>query len=158
MVANFRNPALHSVFGIPPSHGLSDLIAAKTIPDLYVPTGSPTLSIMQAGLSLTWSADLLGSTIMNDFIESVKQGAPFDYAVFDVPPASYLPDAPIVASRATGVVWVIQELSTSKDVVRSALTRITNPMIFGVVLNKSEQRLVPSKFMPTPSVNIQRQK
>lgn len=149
---NFRHPSLHHIFGIPASPGFSDLIVDNATPDLYVPEGSPALSIMQAGLSLSWPADLLGSTIMAEFVESLTHAPVFDYAVFDVPPALYLPDAPIVASKTTGVVWVIQELSTSKDVIRSALARITNPMLFGVVLNKSEQRLVPPKYMPTPSI------
>jgi Mrp family chromosome partitioning ATPase len=140
------------VFGIPASPGLSDLIVDNATPDLYVPDGSPALSLMQAGLSLSWPADLLGSTIMSEFVESLTHTSSFDYAVFDVPPTSYLPDTPIVASKVTGVVWVIQELSTSKDVIRSALARITNPTLFGVVLNKSEQRLVPPKYLPTPSI------
>ncbi len=156
--ANFRNPTMHLVFGIPAGPGFSDLIANNTTPNMYVPEDSPTLSIMQAGESLAWSADLLGSTIMTEFAESLKHASSFDYAIFDVPSSAYVPDAPIAASRVTGVVWVIQELSTSKDVVRSALTRITNPMLFGVVLNKSEQRHVPHKFFMTPPIRTRGQK
>lgn len=148
--ANFRAPSLQKIFGIPPGAGLSDLVAEGATPDLYVPHATPTLSILQAGLSLEWPSDILGAGTMTEFIESLKHASPFDYAVFDVPPASYLPDAPIVASQVTGVVWVIKELSTSKELVRAALTRIPNPMLFGVVLNKSEQRLVPPKLLPKP--------
>lgn len=156
--ANFRNPVVHQIFGIPAGPGFSDLLANDTTPNIYVPKSNPDLSIMQAGQSLAWPADLLGSTIMTEFMESLKHASSFDYAVFDVPPASYVPDTPIAASRVTGVVWVIQELSTSKNAVQSALTRITNPMLFGVVLNKSDQRRVPPKYIPTPSIRTRGKK
>ena len=144
--ANFRNPAIHQVFGIPQGPGLSDLLANNTTPDLYVAEGSPNLSILPAGLTLTYPADLLSSKPMSYFIEAVKSSVYFEYAIFDVPPASMIPDASIVASKLDGIVWVIQELHTSKEVVRLALTHITNPAILGVVLNKSEQRALPRKY------------
>lgn len=144
--ANFRNPSIHTVFGIPDGPGLSDLILNSTTPDLYVPAGSPNLSILPAGLSLTWPADLLSSNPMNAFVEALKQSSYFEYAVFDVPSAAAIPDAPIIASKVTGIVWVIEELRTSKEITGQALTRITNPSIFGVVLNKSEQHSLPKRF------------
>jgi capsular exopolysaccharide synthesis family protein len=155
---NLRKPSIHRIFKIPQEQGVSDLIANRNTPNLYVPDGSPALSIMQAGLSLTWPADLLGSTIMTDFVESLKETAAFDYVVFDVPPAAYLPDAPIIASKVSGIVWVIQELRTSKDDVQTALRRITNLAMFGVVLNKSEQRIVHPKHLYVPPPIKQRKK
>lgn len=144
--SNFRNPAIHRVFGIPPGAALSDMLANNTIPDLYVAEGSPNLSILPAGLMVTHPADLLSSKLMDHFIESVKSSPYFEYAIFDVPPVSLIPDSSIVASKLDGIVWVIHELRTSKEIVRLALTRITNPAILGVVLNQSEQRALPKKY------------
>lgn len=144
--ANLRKPAIHHIFGIPNASGLSDLIVHNAAPELYVPENSPNLSLLLAGLTLNWPADLLSSTRMNAFIESLKSSTTFDYAVFDVPATSSIPDASIIASKLAGVVWVIEELRTSKDVVRVALARITNPNILGVVLNKSEQHMLPKKY------------
>jgi capsular exopolysaccharide synthesis family protein len=144
--ANFRKPAIHSIFGIPQMPGLSDMLANKITPELYVLKGSPNLSILTAGLTLAYPADLLSSKLMAQFIESVRSSSYFDYAIFDVPPVAQIPDSPIIASKLDGIVWVIWELRTSQEIVRLSLTRITNPAILGVVLNRSEQRPLPKKY------------
>ncbi|MBD3304951.1 polysaccharide biosynthesis tyrosine autokinase, partial [candidate division KSB3 bacterium] len=144
--ANFRKPAVHQAFGIPPEYGFSDLIEHQTIPHLFVPTERPNLSILPAGLTLGHPADLLSSQHMQQFLDALKTSSSFEYAIFDVPPASVIPDASILASKLDGIVWIIWELKTSKDLVRQALTRITNPAILGVVLNYSEQRTLPRKY------------
>ena len=143
---NFRNPSIHRAFGIPEETGLSDMLENNLTPQLFVPPGSPNLSILPAGIALRHPADLLSSKPMYQFIESVKSSPYFEYAIFDVPPTSQIPDASIVASKIDGIVWVILELGTSKEIVRLALTRITNPAILGVVLNYSEQRTLPKKY------------
>ena len=144
--ANFRRPALHRVVGMPAEPGLSELIAQKTTPDLYVLESTPGLSMLAAGLALEHPADLLSSKPMSAFIEAVKNSSYFEYAIFDVPPVAFLPDASIIAAKLSGVVWVIWELQTSKEIVRLALTHITNPNLLGVVLNQSEQHAVPKKY------------
>jgi polysaccharide biosynthesis transport protein len=144
--ANLRSPSLHHIFGIANATGVSDLILHQQTPNLYVPENSPNLSILLSGLSLNSPADLLGSKPMNAFIDSVKNSRDFEYAVIDVPAVVGIPDASIIAAKLSGVVWTIEEFRTSKDIVRTALTRITNPSILGVVLNKSEQRLIPKQY------------
>ncbi len=144
--SNFRNPTIHQVFGIPQGLGLSDMIANNITPELYVIEGSPNLSILPAGLTLTYPADLLSSKPMSHFIDAVKSSPYFEYAIFDVPPTSLIPDSSIIAPKIDGIVWVILELQSSKEIVRSALMRITNPAILGIVLNKSEQRILPKRY------------
>jgi Mrp family chromosome partitioning ATPase len=122
------------------------MLANNAIPDLYVAKGSPNLSILPAGLLVTHPADLLSSKLMDHFIESVKSSPYFEYAIFDVPPVTLIPDSSIIASKLDGIVWVIHELRTSKEIVRLALTRVTNPAILGVVLNQSEQHALPKRY------------
>ncbi|GAK57420.1 polysaccharide biosynthesis protein, putative [Candidatus Vecturithrix granuli] len=143
---NFRNPEIHRAFGIPQESGLSDMLEHNITPHLFAPPGSPNLSLLPAGIALSHPADLLSSKLMHQFIDSVKSSPYFEYAIFDAPPTSQLPDASILASQVDGIVWVILELSTSKELVRLALSRITNPEILGVVLNYSEQRTFPRKY------------
>ncbi len=144
--SNFRKPRINSAFGIPQGIGLSDMIENNDIPQLFVPPSSPNLSILPAGMALGHPADLLSSKQMQSFIGSVKDSPYFEYAIFDVPPISFIPDSSIIASKLDGIVWVIWELNTSKEIVRLALTRVTNPAILGVVLNRSEQRILPKKY------------
>ncbi|PIE32822.1 hypothetical protein CSA56_14085 [candidate division KSB3 bacterium] len=144
--SNFRRPSLHKVFGIPQMPGLSDMFEQQEIPQLFCPVGSPNLSILPSGMGIGHPADLLSSKQMQLFIESVKSSSYFEYVIFDVPPATMIPDASIVASKLDGIVWVIWELETAKETVRLALTRITNPAILGVVLNRSEQNLLPKRY------------
>ncbi|MDY0093585.1 MAG: hypothetical protein RBT80_12875 [Candidatus Vecturithrix sp.] len=143
---NFRNPDIHKAFGIPQEAGLSDMLEHNMTPHLFAPPGSPNLSLLPAGIALSHPADLLSSKPMHQFIDSVKSSPYFEYAIFDAPPTSQLPDASILASQVDGIVWVVLELGTSKQLVRQALARITNPAILGVVLNYSEQRTFPKKY------------
>ncbi len=144
---NFRKPAIHTTFGIPAEEpGISDFLEDTVTPRIFVPPGSSNLSILPAGMALSHPADLLSSKQMQQFIDSVKGSAYFEYAILDVPPVSFIPDTPIIASKLDGIVWVLWELNTSKEIIRTALTRVTNPAILGVVLNRSEQRALPKKF------------
>lgn len=143
---NFRHPGIHRAFNIPQDSGLSDLLGNNVIPRLFVPEESPNLSILTAGIMTGHPADLLSSKQMAAFIESVKGSSYFEYVIFDVPPATRIPDASIIASKLDGVVWVVWELGTDKEIVRLALTRVANPSILGVVLNRSEQRILPKRY------------
>ena len=143
---NFRKAAVHEAFEIPQNPGLSDMIEQNLTPQLYFPPDSPNLSILPAGGGDAHPADTLSSKQMYRFIESMKGSSYFEYAIFDVPPVSLLPDSSIIASQLDGIVWVTWELNTSKEVVRLALSRITNPSILGVVLNLSEQQILPRKY------------
>ncbi|PID58303.1 hypothetical protein CSB45_04350 [candidate division KSB3 bacterium] len=144
--ANFRKAAVHEVFEIPQKPGLSDMLEQAIRPKLYFPPDSPNLSILPAGGSATHPADALSSKQMYRFIDSIKGSSYFEYAIFDVPPVSLIPDSSIIASQLDGIVWIIWELNTAKEVVRLALSRITNPSILGVVLNRSEQQVLPRKY------------
>ncbi|MCP4404269.1 MAG: hypothetical protein GY801_44050 [bacterium] len=144
--ANFRKSAIHEAFEIPKSPGLSDMIEHNLTPELYFPPDSPNLSILPAGGGHVHPADALSSKQMYHFIEAIKSSAHFEYAIFDVPPVSLIPDSSIIASQLDGIVWVVWELNTAKEVVRLALSRITNPSVLGVVLNRSEQQVLPKKY------------
>jgi len=144
--SNFRRPTLHKIFGIPQMPGLSDLLEHHNTPQVFFPVGSSNLSILPSGMGIGHPADLLSSKQMQMFIESVKSSSYFEYVIFDVPPATMIPDTSIIASKLDGIVWVIWELETAKETVRLALTRITNPAILGVVLNRSEQNVLPKRY------------
>ncbi len=144
--ANFRKPSLHQAFGVEAGPGLSDMLERQTTPQLYFASESPNLTILPAGIGGWHPADLLSSKPMTQFLESIKGSSYFEYTILDVPPVSLIPDSSIIASKVDGIVWVIWELHTDKEVVRSALERITNPAILGVVLNRSEQRSLSKKY------------
>ena len=144
--ANFRKPSIHQAFGVEPGPGLSDMLERQVPPHLYFPLESPNLTILSAGMGGWHPADLLSSKPMTQFLESLKGSSSFEYAILDVPPVSLIPDSSIIASKVDGITWVIRELHTDKEAVRSALERVTNPAILGVVLNRSEHQSLSKKY------------
>ena len=144
--ANFRKPSIHKAFGIPQAPGLSDMLEHHVTPQLFFSPESSNLSILPAGMGVGHPADLLSSRQMHLFIESIKSSPYFEYAIFDVPAVTLIPDSSIIASKLDGIVWVVWELRTSKEIVRLALARITNPTVLGVVLNRSERHPIPKKY------------
>jgi Mrp family chromosome partitioning ATPase len=61
----------------------------------------------------------------------------FDIIIIDSPPVELVSDALVIASQATGVIFVTKAMSTPYPLARKAIRRIrrANGNIIGVVLN-----------------------
>lgn len=134
--ADLRKPALHNVFRIDASSGLSDGLTASTNSKLTVRQVSERLAVLPAGRPSADPMEGLVSDRMRRLIDEAKET--FDWVILDTPPLQLLPDAHLLASMADGVVVVIRAESTPHNMVKRAVDALGRTRILGVVLNHAQ--------------------
>ena len=135
--ADLRRPGVDKLFGFRSRGGLSTLISGgDKFEDVVVPfTDVPNLWILPAGLIPPQPAELLGSTVMKDFIARCRKE--FDHVVIDTPPVLSVTDAVLLSPEADRVILVARAGKTTKIALRRACESLlqVNAKIMGVVLN-----------------------
>jgi polysaccharide biosynthesis transport protein len=135
--ADFRIPALHRIFALPHSPGLSDVLSGgrpyqsvlQRIP------GVDNLDILTVGPVPPNPSELLGSLRMKQLLQELT--ADYTHVVFDVPPVLATTDALDLASSLDGVLLVLKMGETDRRAVRRMMDIFGNTKIriLGGVLN-----------------------
>ncbi len=135
--ADLRRPHVHSYLNLSNRVGLSDLIRGRIefADVLQTYDGLEKLSIITSGSLPPNPAELLSSNKMISIIEDLKKK--FDIIVMDTPPA-IVTDAQVLASKADGVIYVLQPGKTRAVAAKMPLEefdRVGANMI-GVIMNR----------------------
>jgi capsular exopolysaccharide synthesis family protein len=140
--ADLRRPALHKVFGLPNSHGLSDAILRANPPvgEHLQATEVENLWVLASGPLPPNPADLLGSERMTAVIEELEAQA--DMVLLDSPPVLVVADALILSDRVDGVLLVNDAGRTRRSEARQGVEefRRVRANLLGVVLNRLSRR------------------
>lgn len=136
--ADMRRPTLAKTFADNIQQpGLSELVAGSaSIDDCIIQSESAGASFLFSGLVPSNPLELLSSTRFKEVLAKLRQQ--FDCIVIDSPPTQSVSDSLLLASMATGVIYVVKSDSTSKPLVEKGLKRLksANGNILGVVLNQ----------------------
>lgn len=139
--ADLRRPALHEVFGVANDTGLADVARAGDARPAYVQI-SPCLSLLTAGRAVASPLAILTSDhVRAAFIDAAAR---FDWVLIDTPPVGMLPDAQLVARLTDGVLFVIAAGATPYALVKRCITELGADRIIGTILNRVEQRVLPT--------------
>jgi polysaccharide biosynthesis transport protein len=135
--ADLRRPAVGRVLGIKSSGGLSTVLSGvERVESTIVPfPGLPNLKILPAGPIPPNPVELLGSSVMKDYIARWREE--FDHIIIDTPPCLSVTDAVVLSIDADGVILVVRSGQTPKAALRRAseLLLQVNARVMGVVLN-----------------------
>lgn len=134
-----RKPRLHKIFLVSNENGISDLLAGKAEFEKAVQeTKVPNLSILTSGTKPPNPAELLGSSKMRDFIDTLKEK--YEYIIIDTPPIVAVTDAQLLASHADGSLLVVASSQVEREAAAKSkeLLEKVDAKILGVVLNKLE--------------------
>jgi capsular exopolysaccharide synthesis family protein len=136
--ADMRNPRLHTMFDLPASPGLIDVLRDRL--DAWQVTHSfPSLGglhVMTAGSSLPRPGDVAASPVMGQLLEQMYDEC--EVVVLDSPPVLMAADASGLAShRGTEVVMVVSRSGKRRHLV-GALRRlaVTEAKVVGLVVNR----------------------
>ncbi len=137
--ADMRRPSIAKVLGLDNSHpGLSMLVLGmeKLENCVYKIEGS-TLDVLTAGSIPPNPLELILSEKFKELLAEL--GSKYDIIIIDSPPVQLVSDAVILASAATGVVFVLKADSTPFQIARRAIQNLQRggASIFGVVLNQA---------------------
>ncbi len=137
---DLRKPDLHKWFGLSNEVGVSNVLAGKaSIQDATSETIIKRLSFMSAGTERKAPAELIAGQKFDDFIEKVRLA--YDYIFIDTPPVLYVNDAPMIASRTDGCMYVFRVRRRGRpDVVSGAkaLAEVGSNML-GCIVNCYEK-------------------
>jgi capsular exopolysaccharide synthesis family protein len=135
--ADLRRPSIHKVFNLKPKVGLSTLLTGSsrienTITNL---PQMPNLFLLPAGPPPPHPAELLGSSLMKQYIEEWR--GQYDHVIFDTPPALSVTDSILLSVDMDSVVLVVRSGNTTKAALRRTreLLDQVNARVLGVVVN-----------------------
>jgi capsular exopolysaccharide synthesis family protein len=135
--ADLRRPGVHKLFGLRSQAGLSTLISGSSqVEDAIVPCPEvPSLWILPAGPIPPQPAELLGSTVMRDYIARWRNE--FDHIIIDTPPCLSVTDAVLLSPEADRVILVARSGQTTRPALRRACDLLlqVNARVMGIVLN-----------------------
>lgn len=134
--ADLRRPALHRLFGVDGSRGLTQVLSGRlSLDEAVVHVEPPGLDVLPAGPIPPNPAELLGSHRMAALMQTMAER--WEMVVIDTPPAVGLADASVVAVRADGTLLVVSVGLTSREEAQLARRQLeqVGARILGVVLN-----------------------
>lgn len=138
---DLRNPSLHRSMGTRNERGMSNYLSGSAeLADVIHPTSLPRLQFVSSGPlpvnpAELWSGNGL-ERLLNDATLQV------DNIIIDGPPVLGFADAPLLASKVQGTVFVLESKGTKRGQARGALARLTvgAAKILGVVLTKFDAK------------------
>jgi capsular exopolysaccharide synthesis family protein len=135
--ADMRRPTLHKAYGLEHSTvGLSELVAGTALlKDCLHAVDGCKLQIMTSGAIPPNPLELLHSDRFTQTLDVLSKH--FEIIIIDSPPVELVSDAMVIATHASGVIFVTKALSTPYPLARKSLQRLrrANAHIIGVVLN-----------------------
>lgn len=137
--ANFRRPALQSVFNKPRGPGLSNLLIGDgNLASYVVKTDLTGLDLLGSGPVPPNPAELLGGEPARRFLQEV--GTKYDQVIIDAPPVLLASDALVLSTAVDGVILVVRANRNSRGVARRAcrLLMDVGAHLFGAVLNAAQ--------------------
>ena len=134
---DMRSPSVHADLGLTNEHGLSNYLAGTEGIETLIqrPAGEP-YAVMTAGPQPPNAAELLRGPKLDALIGELL--TKFDHVVIDSPPVMGLADAPIIASRTEGTVFVLEAGGVKARIARRALDRLRQgrARLLGAILTK----------------------
>jgi capsular exopolysaccharide synthesis family protein len=135
--ADLRRPGIGKALGIKASAGLSTVLSGvDKVEDAIVPYAQlPNLHVLAAGPIPPNPVELLGSTVMKDYIARWRNE--YDHVIIDTPPCLSVTDSVVLSVEADRVILVARSGQTPKAALRRASELLVqvNARVMGVVLN-----------------------
>jgi capsular exopolysaccharide synthesis family protein len=132
--ADFRGSSIHSLFGLPGTPGLAELLAGEaTLDDVMVQLPDYRLTLIPAGRTPQFPTELLSSMLMRRVVDTLRTR--FDKVLFDMPSVTPLADVATFSPLADGVVLVVRAGVTQRPALNEALTAFDEDKVLGIVLN-----------------------
>ncbi|MEQ1564240.1 MAG: polysaccharide biosynthesis tyrosine autokinase [Myxococcota bacterium] len=133
--ADLRRPRLHKIFGVEKDKGFSSLIGGASIDSVVRRSEVPNLDFIPSGPGGERPNELLASPATEAVLKEL--GTRYDLILIDSPPTVLVSDARILSRQVDGVVVLVREDKTSRNLVREALTGLeqVHARVLGVIVN-----------------------
>jgi len=138
--------SLSSLFGMEEHPGLIDYLDGSVagLNDVIVGTDMPSLKILPAGHTDSYSTELLASDEMGRIMDEMAVRYPDRIIIFDSPPLLMTSQSVELTNHAGQILVVVEEGVTSQKAVLEAISKLDQNKVIGTVLNK-RSRLSPGE-------------
>ncbi len=144
---DMRSPSVHELVEVGHENGLSNYLSGENdISGMIVHVDKLGIDAMTAGPVPPNAAELLTGNRLSQLVERLLET--YDHVVIDSPPVLGLADAPLIAARMEGVVYVVESHGTRIGHARTAINRLraANVRLFGGVVSKYDQRTASDSY------------
>jgi capsular exopolysaccharide synthesis family protein len=134
--ANLRSPEIHSIFKMPNSPGLTDVLTGMVrFEDAINHTVIGRLDVLTSGKVPVNPVELLASRMMQELLASLPN---YDVVLIDSYSVLELTDTKLLANQCDGVVMVIQKGKTQLDQASEAkkVLEFAKAKLIGVIINE----------------------
>ncbi len=138
---DMRAPSVHNLGGVTHDRGLSNFLSGQDeVSSLIFQMEDLGFAAMSAGPIPPNAAELLTGDRLALLISLLLKD--YDHIVIDSPPVMGLADAPLIANKVEGVIYVVESHGIRSTMVKTALGRLAsaNARVFGGVLTKFETK------------------
>jgi capsular exopolysaccharide synthesis family protein len=136
--ADLRRPVCHRILRAENRVGLTEVLTGQQASMQRVRVGDARFCFLGSGSTPPNPTELLGSPRMKEVLS--RLGERFDHILIDAPPIVPISDAVVLSTLVDGVVLVIDQRSTPRQLVRQARTRLdyARAHVLGFVLNRAD--------------------
>lgn len=135
--ANLRRPAVHLIFKLPNSVGLTEVLTGNTnFEEAVTNTEIGKLDILSSGSVTNNPSELLASQAMKELLH--KAANKYDVVLIDSAPVLELTDTKLFASQCDGVLLVLHQGNTQIEDAAEAkkVLEFAKADVSGVILNE----------------------
>jgi protein-tyrosine kinase len=139
--ADVIRPAVHSIFGLPVTDGLTDYLRVREndlSPYLWRAENAP-LSVLPAGGPVQAPRELFRSDEMSRFIYDVSNRYSDRLVIVDTPPLLVTAEAPVLSNHADQILVVVQAGRTPQSALEDALDLLSAHDNVSLVLNQCNE-------------------
>ena len=139
--ADLRKPAVHYMFNIVNSIGLTNVLANRMeLSNVIFTTGDRYLHLLTSGPIPPNPSELLASNTMEELMKEMQER--YDVVIIDTPPLLTVSDAQIVANICEGSILVLSSGKTEIEhsIKAKELLSSANSSLLGVVLNNKKMK------------------
>jgi succinoglycan biosynthesis transport protein ExoP len=132
---DLRRPRIHKIFGVDKDLGLASVLRGTPIQEAVRSTPVENLFFLPSGKGGERPNELLASAAMPALLDQLDEL--YDFVLIDSPPTVLLSDARILSRYVDGVVVLVREHTTSRMLVREAVTGLEQigARVLGVIVN-----------------------
>ncbi len=133
--ADMRKSALHRLFSMSSTPGLSNVLTGTNHTEVIKKTPYDNLYLLPAGAVPQNPSELLHSERFSELLKTLS--SEYDCIFIDTPPVDAVTDAVIISQQTTGTLLVIRQNSTEKDALIRTVNTLNNVKanILGYILN-----------------------
>ena len=136
MDADLRQPALHTLLGMPNREGLHEyLTGQRQLHELLNRTKIDRLSLLTAGNVSSHPSELLSSNSMKMCLEELKERYHDRYILIDTTPTQLTSEASALVNYVDGIVLVVRAYKTPREAVQKCVEQMDRDKMLGMIFN-----------------------